>query len=69
LGGERHAHDDREFKALLYKITRLFRTGNPSGDIIDVIPSLRYLFPSLAGYKERAVATIGGQNFLRVSKW
>jgi hypothetical protein len=68
LGGERHSHDDREFKALLFKITRLFRTGNPSGDIIDVIPFLRFLFPGLAGYKERSTATVGGQNFFRVSK-
>jgi hypothetical protein len=69
LGGERHSHDDREFKALLQKITRLFRTGNPSGDVVDVLPFLRLIFPGLAGYRERNIATTGGQNFFRVSKW
>jgi hypothetical protein len=68
LGGERHSHDDREFKALLHKITRLFRTGNPSGDVLDVLPFLRYFFPSLAGYRERNIATVGGQKFFQVSK-
>ncbi|PNF20447.1 Methyl farnesoate epoxidase [Cryptotermes secundus] len=65
LGGERHSHDDREFKALLQKITRLFRTGNPSGDIVDVLPFLRLIFPNLAGYRERNIATTGGHNFFR----
>jgi methyl farnesoate epoxidase/farnesoate epoxidase len=68
LGGVRHSHNDGDFKELLQKITRLFRTGNPSGDIIDVLPFLRFLFPNLAGYKERNAGTIGGQNFFRVSK-
>ncbi|XP_069672282.1 methyl farnesoate epoxidase-like [Periplaneta americana] len=67
LGGVRHSHTDAEFKALLQKITRLFRTGNPSGDILDVLPFLRFFMPRLAGYRERKVGTVDAQKFFKQS--
>lgn len=68
LGGVRHSQNDTEFTTLLQKITKLFRTGNPSGDIIDIIPFLRHLFPDVAGYKDRMIGTVCSQNYFRVSK-
>lgn len=65
LGGLRLSQSDGEFMTLLQKITRLFRTGNPSGDILDVLPFLRFIFPGLAGYRERKSATEHGHKFLR----
>jgi hypothetical protein len=53
---------------LLQKISKLFRTGNPSGDVLDVFPFLRFIMPGLAGYRERKSGTESGQKFLRVSK-
>jgi hypothetical protein len=53
---------------LLKKITKLFRTGNPSGDILDVLPFLRFIFPGLAGYRERKTGNESVYKFLRVSK-
>jgi methyl farnesoate epoxidase/farnesoate epoxidase len=67
LGGVRHSHNDGDFKALLQKITRLFRVGNPSGDILDVLPFLRFIFPDLGGYRERSIGTVEAQKFIRVS--
>jgi hypothetical protein len=68
LGGERLSANDGEFLGLLQKISKLFRTGNPSGDVLDVFPFLRYIMPGLAGYRERKIGTESGQKFLRVSK-
>ncbi|XP_021919684.1 methyl farnesoate epoxidase-like [Zootermopsis nevadensis] len=67
LGGVRHSQNDTEFTTLLQKITKLFRTGNPSGDIIDIIPFLRHLFPDVAGYKDRMIGTVCSQNYFRKS--
>jgi hypothetical protein len=53
---------------LLKKITRLLRSGNPSGDILDVLPFLRFIFPGLAGYRERKIGHESVHKFLRVSK-
>jgi hypothetical protein len=55
--------------ALLLKINALFRTGNPSGDVLDVFPFLRFIFPGLAGYRERNSGTQSGHKYLRVSKY
>jgi hypothetical protein len=68
LGGERFSTNDGEFITLLRKINRLFRTGNPSGDVLDVFPFLRFIMPGLAGYRERKTGTESGQKFFRVSK-
>jgi hypothetical protein len=68
LGGERLSTNDDEFMGLLQKIKMLFRTGNPSGDVLDVFPFLRFIFPGLAGYRERKSGTLSGQKFFRVSK-
>jgi hypothetical protein len=54
---------------LLKKITELFRTGNPSGDVLEVFPFLRFIFPGVAGYRERKSGTETGQKFLLVSEW
>jgi len=67
LGGERLSANDGEFLGLLQKISKLFRTGNPSGDVLDVFPFLRYIMPGLAGYRERKIGTESGQKFLRES--
>jgi len=68
LGGERIPANDGDFMALLQKISKLFRTGNPSGDVLDVFPFLRYIMPGLAGYRERKAGTESVQKFMRVSK-
>jgi hypothetical protein len=68
LGGIRHSHNDGEFMGILKKITKLFRTGNPSGDILDVLPYLRFIFPGIAGYRERKIGHESVHKFLRVSK-
>jgi len=65
LGGERLSTNDGEFMTLLQKISKLFRTGNPSGDVLDVFPFLRFIMPGLAGYRERKSGTEFGQKFLR----
>jgi len=67
LGGERLSTTDDEFMTLLHKIKMLFRTGNPSGDVLDVFPFLRFIFPGLAGYRERQSGTLFGHKFFRGS--
>lgn len=67
LGGERIPANDGEFMTLLQKISRLFRTGNPSGDVLDVFPFLRFIMPGLAGYRERKTGTESVQTFMRES--
>jgi hypothetical protein len=68
LGGDRLSTNDGEFMTLLQKISRLFRAGNPSGDVLDVFPFLRFIMPGLAGYQERKSGTEYAHKFLRVSK-
>lgn len=68
LGGERLSVNDGEFMTILQKISKLFRTGNPSGDVLDVFPFLRFIMPGLAGYRERKIGTESTQHFMRVSK-
>jgi len=67
LGGDRLSTNDGDFMTLLQKISRLFRTGNPSGDVLDVFPFLRFIMPGLAGYRERKSGTEYGHQFLRES--
>jgi hypothetical protein len=53
---------------LLQKINKIFRTGNPSNDVMDVFPFLRYIMPDIGGYRDRKTGTECGQKFFRVSK-
>nr|CAD7571450.1 unnamed protein product [Timema californicum] len=66
MAGKRFAHDDKEFVKLTRGLFRMFRAGNAAGGIMDLFPLLRYVAPSLGGYKEMKEATNDIYGFFKV---
>ncbi|CAL8110287.1 unnamed protein product [Orchesella dallaii] len=56
MGGTRYKHDDEEFKKMLNVIQETFRTGSPSGNLVNSYPVLRH-FPY---FKEQFETLVSG---------
>nr|CAD7392258.1 unnamed protein product [Timema cristinae] len=66
VAGKRFDHNDKEFVKLVRGLFRMFRAGNAAGGIMDLFPLLRYVAPSLGGYKEMKEATHDIYEFFKV---
>ncbi|ODM99561.1 Methyl farnesoate epoxidase [Orchesella cincta] len=56
MGGTRYRHDDEEFKKMLNVIQESFRSGSPSGNLVNAYPFLRH-FPY---FKQNFQALVSG---------
>lgn len=65
IAGTRYAHDDADFKSLLYKLNNYFRSGSPAGNLETIFPILKKIAPGLCGHKKRMDATNDLMNFFR----
>lgn len=66
IAGTRYAHDDADFKSLLYKLNSFFRSGSPAGNLETIFPVLKKIAPELCGHKKRMEAMSDLMNFFRV---
>jgi hypothetical protein len=67
IAGFRYKLDDPEHLILLEKLRRAFRTGDPSGGLVNMFPILKTIAPRLSGYAESMAIISDMQNFFRVS--
>lgn len=66
IAGTRYAHDDADFKSLLYKLNSFFRSSSPVGNLETIFPVLKKIAPGLCGHKKRMKAMNDLMNFFRV---
>ena len=50
IAGTRYARDDAQLKPILQRLKKVFRSGNPSGGIIQAFPILKRIIPGLIGH-------------------
>nr|CAD7262268.1 unnamed protein product [Timema shepardi] len=65
MAGKRFSHDDKEFKDILERLFEAFRSGNPSGGIINMIPALRHIMPKSSGYSIIKETNTSSQQLLK----
>jgi hypothetical protein len=59
--------NDEELLTLLEKVSRFFRSGNPSGSLVNIFPILKIIAPGLSGHTEAKESLSDMQNYFRVS--
>jgi hypothetical protein len=67
MAGIRYSRNDEELLTLLEKVTRAFRSGNPSGGLSNMFPILKAIAPGLSGHTEARAGLCDMQNYFRVS--
>nr|CAD7407115.1 unnamed protein product [Timema poppensis] len=67
MAGKRFSHDDKEFKDILERLFEAFRSGNPSGGIINMIPALRHIMPKSSGYSIIKETNTSSQQLLKAT--
>lgn len=67
MAGSHYSRNDEELLTLLEKVSRLFRSGNPSGGLVNIFPILKTIAPGLSGHTEGMESLLDMQNYFRVS--
>jgi hypothetical protein len=67
IAGSHYSRDDEDLLILLGKVRRLFRSGNPSGGLVNMFPILKAIAPGLSGHTESMESISDMQNYFRVS--
>jgi hypothetical protein len=67
MAGHHYSRNDKELLVILDKATRLFRSGNPSGGLVNIFPILKTIAPGLSGHRETMESNADLQNYFRVS--
>jgi hypothetical protein len=67
MAGSHYSRNDEELLTLLEKTRRFFRSGNPSGGIVNIFPILKTIAPGLSGHTEAMESLLDMQNYFRVS--
>lgn len=69
IAGSHYSRNDEELLTLLEKVSRFFRSGNPSGGLVNFFPILKTIAPVLSGHTEAKESLLDMQNYFRKSIW
>ncbi|KAJ4434996.1 hypothetical protein ANN_23568 [Periplaneta americana] len=67
IAGTRYDRNDERLKDLLNRLTMNFRSGNPTGGIINIFPILMTIAPGLSGFTKFKETLVNLQNYIGLS--
>ncbi|XP_046402243.1 methyl farnesoate epoxidase-like [Ischnura elegans] len=65
ISGKRYSYEDNELHNILKLLSRLIRTGQASGGIINAIPWIRKILPGYSRYNDFMETVTAFQNFVK----